>query len=67
MKSWLASMYEPNSCTAFKTFLFVRRILFDRFEIVLEVFNPLEGSVHVSVPKIPFQWTMALKGPHPSG
>jgi hypothetical protein len=29
---------------------FVRRILFDRFEIVLEVFNPLEGSVHISVP-----------------
>jgi hypothetical protein len=54
MKSWLASMYEPNSCTAFKTFLFVRRILFDRFEIVLEVFNPLEGSVHVSVPKFHF-------------
>jgi predicted dithiol-disulfide oxidoreductase (DUF899 family) len=44
-------MYDPNSRTAFKSFLIVRRILFDRFEIVLEVFDPLKGSVHVSLPK----------------
>jgi hypothetical protein len=44
----------------FQELPFVRRSLFDRFEVVLEVFNPLEGSVHVSVPKIPFEAFLML-------